>query len=320
MHLPPALKKTLQGSASWLPVSLSPPQDLVRVLLITAGGAFDVTTNHVVAALDPLTIAIGLDESMRVAVADSAAQLHFFDHGVERPIAVLQLGDVRFWAAGGTLLGCFEVRRGSHRCTSPLRRAWDRCLNARARWRGNRPGNFSLSGRALSSLMILYICPRPVFFVSVDDGLHENLFPMDLVGTIAPDRFALALRNSSPSVETIKRAQKVALASVPAADHRLAIELGAHHRKTAIDWSAQPFKVVRTKEFSFPTVETALRVREITILDCRPMGSHTFFLGRVVCDQSLRNGLQLYHTCGAYQHLRSRRNVPFETPDTHATP
>jgi len=182
----------------------------------------------------------------------------------------------------------------------------------RASQGNNRSGSVAPTAGAVENTMIFYICPRPVFLVSVDDGQRSNIFPMDLVGPIAPDRFTLALRNSSPSVETIKTARKLALASVPAADYQIAHQLGTHHKKPKIDWEGQPFRVSRSKEFSLPTMSTALRVREIEILDFQSAGSHTLFVGRIVSDERLENGPQLFHTCGVYQHLRTRYKRPFQ--------
>jgi flavin reductase (DIM6/NTAB) family NADH-FMN oxidoreductase RutF len=137
---------------------------------------------------------------------------------------------------------------------------------------------------------------------------------MDLVGPVVPGRFTLALRNTSPSVETIKNTRKVALSGIPAGDHQIAYQLGAHHSKIEIDPDDLPFKLSRSKEFSLPIPVTALRVRELEILDFQPIGSHTLFIGRVVSDEAMRNGPQMFHTCGIHQQLRLRHKRAFEVP------
>ena len=67
---------------------------------------------------------------------------------------------------------------------------------------------------AVDHLQVLYISPRPVVLVSVDDGVNANMFPMDLVGPIHGGGFTLALRNTSPSVQTLRTARRAALAHV----------------------------------------------------------------------------------------------------------
>jgi flavin reductase (DIM6/NTAB) family NADH-FMN oxidoreductase RutF len=315
MHLPVALKKRLDATNQWQPISLQPPQEGIHVRLVTAAHDFDVTANNVVAALKPLTISIGLDAQMRSAVESaSELELQFVDRDRRQLIGTLRLRHTEFWNTAETLLGLFEVSRGTHRCAPWPRRVWDSWMYRRAAAKNTRPDSLALGPSAVEQTLIFYICPRPVFLVSVDDGQHSNVFPMDLVGPIAPDRFTLALRNSSPSVETIKSGRKVALSGIAATDVEIAYQLGAHHKKVKIDCDSLPFKVSRSREFSLPIPATALRVREVEILDFRSMGSHTLFVGRVVSDVQGGEGAQLFHTCGVHQRLRTRHKLPFQVP------
>jgi flavin reductase (DIM6/NTAB) family NADH-FMN oxidoreductase RutF len=315
MYLPKALKKRLRATTQWQPISLQFPQEIIQVRLVTATHEFDVSVNNVAAALKPLTIAIGLDAQMRSAVEfASEPELHFVDRHLKRPIGVLRLRHMKFWNTSETLLGLFEVRYGTHRCARWPRRVWDRWMYRRAASKNTRPDSFSLAPNVLEQTMIFYICPRPVFLVSVDDGQHSNVFPMDLVGPIAPDRFTLALRSTSPSVETIKHERKVALSSIAADDYQIAYQLGAHHKRVTIDPDTLPFKLSRSREFSLPIPVTALRVREIEILDFQSIGSHTLFVGRIVSDEQRGNGPQLFHTCGVHQRLRTHHGLPFQVP------
>jgi flavin reductase (DIM6/NTAB) family NADH-FMN oxidoreductase RutF len=315
MHLPAALRKTLGATPQWQHIGLQFPQETIQVRLVAAGHEFDVTANNVVAALKPLTIAIGLDAHTSAAVESAREpELQFIDRDGKRPIGILRLRHIQNWIAAGAVLGLFEVRLGRHRCTRWPRRAWDRWLYSRAARKDSRADNFSLTADAFEQTMIFYICPRPVFLVSVDDGRHSNVFPMDLVGPITPDRFTLALRNTSPSVGTIRNVRKAALSSIAAADYQIAYQLGAHHKRLNIDHDALPFKLSRSRTFSLPVPATALRVREIEIIDLQSIGSHTLFVGGVVSDEPKGNGLQLFHTCGIHQRLRNRLSLPFPVP------
>lgn len=319
MHLPVALKKGLGATIQWQPIALQPPQEAIQVRLVTATHDFDVTANNVVAALKPLMIAIGLDAQMRSAVEfASESELQFVDRDRRQLIGTLRLRHTTFWNTAETLLGLFEVRRGTHRCARWPRRMWDSWMYRRAASKNTRPDSLALTPSVVEQTLIFYICPRPVFLVSVDDGQHSNVFPMDLVGPIAPDRFTLALRNSSPSVETIKRGRKVALSGIPATDVQIAYQLGAHHKKVKVDCDSLPFKVSRSREFALPIPVTALRVREIEILDFRSTGSHTLFVGHVVSDVQAEKGAQLFHTCGIHQRLRARHKVPFQVPEARS--
>jgi flavin reductase (DIM6/NTAB) family NADH-FMN oxidoreductase RutF len=319
MHLPVALKKRLAATNQWQPISLQPPQEGIQVRLVTAAHDFDVTANNVVAALKPLTISIGLDARMRSAVeCASEPELQFVDRDRQQLIGTLRLRHARFWNTAETLLGLFEVSQGTHRCAPWPRRVWDSWMYRRAAAKNTRPDSLALDPSAVEQTLIFYICPRPVFLVSVDDGQHSNVFPMDLVGPIAPDRFTLALRNSSPSVETIKKGRKVALSGIAATDVQIAYQLGAHHKKEKIDCDSLPFNVSRSLKFSLPVPATALRIRELEILDFQSIGSHTLFVGQVVSDERAGDRPQLFHTCGIHQRLRTRHKLPFQVPPSRS--
>jgi flavin reductase (DIM6/NTAB) family NADH-FMN oxidoreductase RutF len=315
MQLPLAAKTRLAPTAQWLPIALPYPQRSVQVVLACGGGQFDVTANSVIAALKPLTISIGISAPMRSALASgSDAELKFVDRDLDRVIGVLLLRQVDSWGVAGSVLALFEVRRGRHRCAGWPRRTFDRWMYRRAARKSTRPDAFSLAAQIVEQTMIFYLCPRPVFLVSVDDGQHSNVFPMDLVGPAGSDHFSLALRSTSPSVATIKSERKVALSAIAAADCRIAYQLGAHHKRLTIDRDALPFKLCRSTLFSLPVPANALRVREVEILDFRAIGSHTMFLGRVACDERGVDGTQLFHTCGIYQQWRIRHKRPFQSP------
>ena len=314
MHIPAAIRTAFSGTRQWLPIALHDPQQAILVSLVASGNQFDVSGNNVVAALKPLTVGVGVNAGMRSALAGALdVKLEFIDRGLGRSIGALSLGRPEIWSTAGAELGLFEVRDGTH-CCSLAASSLDSWMYSRAARKKFQHDSMASAPQAIEQTLIFYICPRPVFLVSVDDGRHSNIFPMDLVGPIAPDRFTLALRNSSPSVETIKATRKVALSSIGAADCRIANQLGAHHKRIAIDQDMLPFRISASKEFHLPTPVTALRIREIEIQDCRSVGSHTLFVGRIVSDEQKENGIELFHTCGLHQRYRSRTKRPFSLP------
>jgi flavin reductase (DIM6/NTAB) family NADH-FMN oxidoreductase RutF len=309
--LPEALKNALRPTKQWLAISDAEPQALVDVLLVGGAHEFVVTIDSAVAALRPLTLRVGLEPELQAAIsAVRTPQLRLVERGSGRTTGVLQLKHLRDWNPAQAAMALFEVVSGRHYCAHALRRAWD-SWNYRRAVRHSRPEDLLMIPRAVEQLMIFYHCPRPVFFVSVDDGEHSNLFPMDLVGPLQPDRFTLALRNTSPSVETMKRTRRIALGDVPGDACQIAYQLGTHHKKLAIDWSELPFMTRRSKEFALRVPDIALRVREIEILDFQTIGSHTLFVGRIRTDEPLQAGPRLFHTSGVYQRLRVRDGRPF---------
>lgn len=312
--LPTALKQRIRPLPQWSAIALREPQQAVRVRMTAAGREFDVTRNSVVAALRPLTLAIGLDEHLQASLhEDSEPELCFVDRGIGCALGVLRLRRVGDLGASESRIGLFEIHRGTQRCVRWPYRPWNRWLQARAMRKNTDPNNFSMAPEAVQHMMIFYICPRPVVLVSVDDGSHSNVFPMDLIGPLSPDCFTLALRSTSQSVPTMKSARRVALSDLPARDRAVAYRLGAHHKKTTIDWEKLPFKITRSSQYALPCPQSALRIREVDILSFESLGSHTFFITRIASERSIEPSTQLFHTSGIYQHFRSRNGCPFET-------
>jgi flavin reductase (DIM6/NTAB) family NADH-FMN oxidoreductase RutF len=310
--LPTAFKRRMRPLPQWPPVALREPQEAVQVRLSTARGEFDVTRAAVVAALRPLTLAVGLDAELMSAIeARSHPELHFVDLESRRTVGMLQLQHSRTWKTSGVAIGLFEVRRGTHSCVRWPYRPWNRWLQNRRMRKNTDPNNFFMPPAAVQQQMIFYICPRPVALVSVDDGSHSNLFPMDLIGPVSSDRFTLALRSTSPSIPTMKSARRVALSDVPARHYVTAYKLGIHHKNVKVEWDHLPFEIKRSRDFSLPYPAIALRVREIEILDFDTIGSHTFFVSQIASEYSAGNDAQFFHTSGIYQHFRSCNGHPF---------
>jgi len=310
--LPPALKRRIGALPQWSAVALRQPQEAVDIRMRGSRGEVDVTRRAVVAALRPLTLGIGLDDSARAALGDcSAPVLRFIDVDSRQTVGRLQLLRAHDSSTRAAPITLFEVGGAAQHCTEWPYRPWNRYLQNRAIRNHRRPDSFSLSPEVVQQLMIFYICPRQVVLVSAAQGQHRNLFPMDLIGPVAPDRFTLALRNTSQSVPAMKVARRVVLSDVAAADCNLAYRLGVHHRDSLPDWQSLPCPVARSTEFSLPFPQSALRVRELEILDHETIGSHTFFVGRIAAEQPLMDADQLHQTSGLYQHFRMRHGRPF---------
>jgi flavin reductase (DIM6/NTAB) family NADH-FMN oxidoreductase RutF len=310
-HLSELIRR-MRPLPQWPPVALREPQEAVQVCLSTQRGVFDVTRTAVVAALRPLTLAVGLDTQLLAAIEErSQPELHFVDLQSRRTVGRLQLQHARNWNTSGIAIGLFEIRRGTQSCVRWPYRPWNRWLQNRRMRKNTDPNNFFMPPAAVQQQMIFYICPRPVVLVSVDDGNHCNLFPMDLIGPVSSDRFTLALRSTSPSISAMKSDRRLALSDVPARELATAYRLGIHHKNVKVEWERLPFSIQRSRYFSLPCPAIALRVRELEILDFDTIGSHTFFVAQIASEHRFEDEVQFFHTSGIYQHFRARNGRPF---------
>jgi flavin reductase (DIM6/NTAB) family NADH-FMN oxidoreductase RutF len=174
---------------------------------------------------------------------------------------------------------------------------------------------FALSGAELHRLLIFYTYPRPVFLISVTSPLRSNIFPMDLIGRAGDSHYLLALRSTTPSVGLIQEVGRIAMSRIPLDLAPVAYELGKHHRLTNIDWNTLPFTVAPSSTFGIPVPRDALGVTELAIESSHVVGSHTVFVARIVSVDHRRDGLQMAHVQGFYQHYLQRiAGMPLPTP------
>jgi flavin reductase (DIM6/NTAB) family NADH-FMN oxidoreductase RutF len=257
----------------------------------------------------PLIVGVGYAAELDSVLRQPGLKLKFVDRHMRRVIGSLRIERSRQWQ-GVTF---FDVHGGQNRCLGIIRRLYDAAVY---RWRDllKHSAGFTMSPRAVEQTMIFYLCPRPVFLISVQDGEHSNLFPMDLLGPVGAGRLTLALRSTSPSVATIRDSRRLAMSAMSVDDCKSVYRLGEHHRKLKIDLTSLPFTVTPSQTFSLPIPIIALETREVEIMDFVEVGSHTLFMGRVVAQQGQATAAQLFHTCGPYQKLRERTGSAFQVP------
>lgn len=295
----------------WLPVALSHPQRLVRVMLVTRARRLDVTERNVVAALDPLTVALPASDELSATLDGGVLHLEFVDAADGFTLGRLRLTDAHTRRLASQEAILFRVSWGADYCENWAQRAFGRLArHVRARRKSGPSGGLRMPPAAVERLLTFYLCPRPVVLVSACEGEQGNLFPMDLLGPFGEGRFALALRNTSPSVATMKRGGMLVLSDIPPRECATAYRLGAHHKAAAIDWNRLPFPVHRTTRSSLPYPAIALRIRELALLDHADTGSHSFFIAEIIADQSLSAEPRLFHTTSSHQRYRTSLGTP----------
>lgn len=289
----------------WSTVAIAPPQQAVNATLLWDGQSADVTADHTVASLKPLTIATSLD-------AGEHPVLEYRDSSTGRMLGMLRLLRTASVATKETSIALYHVASGEQRCLSWPRRPWNAWLQSRAMLKSRAPHQLAMESAAVQQLMIAYLCPRPVVLVSVDAPGHRNIFPMDLIGPLERSGFfSLGLRSTNASMPVMREARRVALSDIPATMKKVVYQFSEHHKQPPADWNALPMPFRLSREFAIPAVATALRIRELSIVHSQEIGSHMLFLGRVVSDENLTEGLQLHHTAGFHQAYRRRQGAPF---------
>jgi flavin reductase (DIM6/NTAB) family NADH-FMN oxidoreductase RutF len=300
-HIRPFVRPLPQWSA----VAVGPPQGFVTATLRGNGNPQDATADHTVASLIPLVIASSLDAGER-------PRLEYLDNATGKSLGFLRLTRTTEIAPTETPLAFYRIASGEQRCLGWPLRPWNAWLQKRAMLKNRKPHDFFMEPAAVQQLMVSYLCPRPVVLVSIAAADHRNIFPMDLIGPLQRSGcFSLALRSTNVSVPFMREARRVALSSMPATKKAEVYKLGGHHKQLLGEWNTLPFPLRPSREFGIPAVAAALQVRELQIREVREIGSHTFFLGRIVSDEGMTGETQLHHTAGFHQAYRRRRGEPF---------
>lgn len=291
----------------WSALALHDPQVEIAVQLRHGSMTLDVTRNNEIAGLVPLALAIGIE----LDASPAPSVLSFHDEKGGPPLGTLQLRQIPRDTDTPQGVTFFEVEAGHHSCfgwggnrfDDWFRRADAPAKNAR---------NFAMAPEATKWAAIFYLYPRAVYLVSAQHGERGNIFPMDQVGRMHADgQVSLSLRNTNPSVATIKDSRRVVLSSIAATRKEHAYQLGQRHKVEKLDPSELPFALASSPTFGMRHPANAVRVRELDIREIKTMGSHTFFVGSVVTDRYMSDEPQLFHTPGFHQRYRARRGRAF---------
>jgi flavin reductase (DIM6/NTAB) family NADH-FMN oxidoreductase RutF len=112
------------------------------------------------------------------------------------------------------------------------------------------------------------------------------------------------LKDSRRAAHLVERTGRIAVSSLPLARAPLAYQLAVNHTKEFIEWEQLPFATRMSTTFNIPVPVFAQRVREMEIVRVHSIGSHTFFVARIICDETRANGPGLCVIHGFYQAWR----------------
>lgn len=290
-------------------VGMRDPQSEITVWLHGLDRPYDVTNRHVMACVEPLTIGVVFEPEWSLPISENQLSLQF----VEREGQHRLLGEIRLRGLGTPTprggLRLFGVRGSSNYCLSRPQ-LWLHYLHlAYTRWRFNNNPEIQITAREAHTMIVFFICPRPVVLVSVLDRGAGNVFPMNLMGPVGEGLFAFALNSTRHAAPIVGRVGRLAISNVPIEQAQLAKKLGRNHMKDSIDMTQLPFDSRPSSVFRFPVPEFAVRVREMEIEFHQRLGSHTFFIGRVVQDERVSASLEFFYVHGIYQAWRLKNRI-----------
>lgn len=309
-----AIKKLLLGETT-VPerffVGMAEPQTEVTVWLQGMGTPLDVTLRHSMACAVPLIICLAFDKS------DDLGRRHFDrlslafreERGEQRMLGEIGLRYHGTIPHPQLQLVLFTVKKVANYCLPGFRMSMHYLIRSYRQWKGSRKADIQMSFLDKRAVDILFICPRSVVLVSASDASGRNMFPMNVMGDLAQGTFAFALKNSKWPAQLVERTRRVVLSSVPQAQGSYAYRIAANHNRESIDWYQLPFPTKPSTSSGIPIPEFALRAREMEIEAVEHLGSHTFFIARIVQDKRYATDVELCVIHGFYQSWRMEHGV-----------
>jgi flavin reductase (DIM6/NTAB) family NADH-FMN oxidoreductase RutF len=283
----------------------------VRVALETGGRDSAGAAIVFPAALKPFTIGLSLDATAEDG-SDAGWRLRLEDVATGAVVSRIDTALQDTIANGDATIRLLRPTRSDVACERAPYLLWRHFLAWRHTRRGaRRPHNLQMSFPDLRALNAFYVLPRPVFLVSVAAGERSNLFPMDLVTTLGRDGFVLALRRTSPSIETMCASRRVVISAAPAALKETVYRLGAHHKTASMDWNTLPFPLAPSSVYGIPRPADSPIVNELHIAAFDEIGSHMLFRCRIVSQEIGDDMPQLCHVSDMYARWRERQGTPF---------
>ncbi len=308
------IKKLLLGETT-VPerffVGMEEPQTEVTVWLHGMEQPLDVTIRHTMACVAPLTICLAFDKSQHLS------QQHF-EHlslafcergGKQRTLGEIRLRYRGVLPHGDLQLVLFTVKGAANYCLPAFRMWMHYLVRSYAQWRGLRKADIRISFLDKRAIDVLFICPRPVVLMSASDTSGRNMFPINVMGDLDREIFGFSLRNIKWPAQLVERTRHVVLSGVPQEQGSCAYRIGANHNRESIDWYQLPFTIKPWGTSGIPIPEFALRAREVKVEAVEHLGSHTFFIARIVRDEKFASGVELCVIHGFYQSWRMEHGV-----------
>jgi flavin reductase (DIM6/NTAB) family NADH-FMN oxidoreductase RutF len=285
-------------------LGLPEPQAEIAVWMCGIGEPIDVTFQHAMVCAAPLTICIGLDK--KFPLNDAACfSLEFCERGNnKRLLGKLELTLKTCISAEHLNLVLCEPRSSHNYCLPKTRLAAHYLFHAYQHWRKDNTKGVKMTFLERRTGMVIFIVPRPILLGSVGNRENGNIFPMNLLGELGNGYFGFALRTERVVGKLVKDSGLVAISSLPLSHGALAYQLAHNHSKQSFDWDQLPFEIEASEAFGIPVLSLAPSVKEIKIETIYDIGSHSFFLGRIMHEKKQTDDLRFCSIHGFYQAWR----------------
>jgi len=300
---------TTDGLPGWVCVGHSDPQAQLQVFLETSAGTVDVTRNHTIVALRPLTIAVGAEDPDLGVLQGTNAKFVIREPD-ETVIGEIRLRLSQLLPVHSAQVCLFQTLGGRNLCAPAFRRESNYLYERWKMSRDKNPRTPHMTPSDLFNMWILHDLPRPVHLVSYGGMTQGNMFPMDLLGLLSTGTFVIGMHSTSPAIPLWQSSREIAVSAVPLRYKSTVYGIGKNHREALLDSSTLPVPFHPSASFQIPVPDEALSVRELNIERSADLGSHVLFVGRTQRLEMRAEEPQMCHIHRFYQQFLIRHNRP----------
>jgi hypothetical protein len=295
------------GLPGWVCVGHPDPQSQLQVFLETSSGSLNVTRNHVIVALKPLTVAVGVEDPDLPSSKGSNPRFTVREQdGAVLGLIKLQPGQLL--PVDSAYVCLFRTLSGRNVCAFALRRECTYLHERWKIWRDRQPKEPRMTPSDLFNMWILHDLPRPVHLVSYGGMGKGNMFPMDLLGDLSTGTFVLGMHSGSPAIPLWQSSCKIAVSAVPLRYKPNVYAMGKNHRRLFLDPLELPIPFGPSASYGIAVPEEAVSVRELTVGPSWDLGSHRLFAARTTSLEKRGGEPQMCHVHRFYQQFLLRHN------------
>lgn len=292
-------------------IGLSDPQTEVSVWLHGMGAPRDITQRHSTASSSPFVIAVAFEKGDEPSAKDLKRLFATFCERSGRKRILGKIGlrlaeTISPVSLPECRLQFFEPRSSANYCLPAFRLGAHYLRQAYQLRSIANTADITMSFLERRAAIVTFIRPHPISLVSVADAYGGNIFTMNIMGDLGHGFFGFALRDTRTAAHLVERVGCLALSTIPLPQSRFVFELAANHLKQSIDWSTLQFATKKSRTFNFPVPVFAARVREMELRDIRRLGSHNFFVARIVHDETFSQTEIVCAIHGFYQFWRMK--------------
>lgn len=270
----------------------------------------DITHQHLFVGYCPLILALPGSFA-----PDAVLDICFFQQpqspnanvGTRSVVASLRAERVYQQVHNGYKVVFYQGVKSRHRFLSPVQQ-W--IIGLQNGLFNRKAGNVYLHHNLYKQVQVAYALPRTVSLITVGGAEGYNLFPTDLHGPLGEAYYLLSLRSAGRACAQVLAAGRALLSDVEAASYRDVYGLGKNHMQPLRERSAFPFSDHQSLLWGLPLPRTAVRYRELQLLNSWPAGIHTIMLMQVVGQQVVaEQAATLAHVHNSYATWRYKTGL-----------